>query len=312
MSLIETVGLTKRYSAITALDELTMRLEPGVIGLVGPNGAGKSTLIKVLLGLLAPTSGSATVLGHDAAREGIAIRERVGYLPEHDCLPPDLTATNFVIHMARMSGIPPVAARERTAEILRHVGLFEERYRRIQGYSTGMRQRVKLAQALVHDPELLFLDEPTNGLDPEGREEMLDLVERTGRVFGIAIVMSSHLLAEIERVCDALVVIDEGRLVRAGPIADLTDLTSVLLVEVEQDATAVAAGLRGRGYDAHADGRLIEVTLDAQPTDAVTEAVVDVVATLGAPLVRLERRRRSLEEIFRPGGAPVEASAGGH
>ncbi|MEO8252531.1 MAG: ABC transporter ATP-binding protein, partial [Chloroflexota bacterium] len=175
MPLISTQGLTKRYGpSITALDGLTLDVEPGIIGLVGANGAGKSTLLKILLGLLQPTSGSATVMEMDVATRGPEIRQYVGYLPEHDCLPPDISATDFVSHMGRMAGLPAAAARERTAEVLRHVGLYEERYRPIGGYSTGMKQRVKLAQAIVHDPKLLLLDEPTNGLDPAGRDEMLD------------------------------------------------------------------------------------------------------------------------------------------
>ncbi|MCK9518785.1 MAG: ABC transporter ATP-binding protein, partial [Dehalococcoidia bacterium] len=210
MALLETRALTKRYPSVTALDNLDLELEPGIIGLVGANGAGKSTLIKILLGLLEPTSGSAQLLGLDVVAQGPELRQFVGYMPEHDCLPLDMTATDFVSHMAQISGLPRTAARERTAETLRHVGLFEERYREMRGYSTGMKQRVKLAQALVHDPRLMLLDEPTNGLDPAGRDEMLDLVRRTGREFGIAIVMSSHLLGEIERVCDHLVVIEAG------------------------------------------------------------------------------------------------------
>src|SRR5688572_14694506 len=211
MPLIELDALTKRYARdVIALDALTLDVEPGVIGLVGSNGAGKSTLIKILLGLLPATSGRARVFGSDVATEGTRIREYVGYMPEHDCLPSDISANDFVNHMARMSGLPRAAARERTADVLRHVGLSEERYRPMGGYSTGMKQRVKLAQALVHDPRLLLLDEPTNGLDPVGRDEMLDLVHRTGTDFGIAIIMSSHLLGEIERVCDHLVAIDAG------------------------------------------------------------------------------------------------------
>ncbi|MBO0687616.1 MAG: ABC transporter ATP-binding protein, partial [Candidatus Dormibacteraeota bacterium] len=166
MPVIATDGLTKRFPGVTALDWLSLSLEPGVIGLVGANGAGKSTLIKILLGLVQPTRGTATVLGLDAATEGTRIRALVGYMPEHDCLPPDLSATELVVHLARVSGLPATAARERAADTLRHVGLYEERYRPISGYSTGMKQRVKLAQALVHDPRLVLLDEPTNGLDP--------------------------------------------------------------------------------------------------------------------------------------------------
>ena len=307
MSVIRTDELAKRYPGVSALDQLSLEIEPGIIGLVGANGAGKSTLIKILLGLLDATSGSASVLGLDTAREGLAIRERVGYLPEHDCLPPDISATNFVIHMARMSGIPPSYARERTAEIMRHVGLYEERYRHIKGYSTGMKQRVKLAQALVHDPQLLFLDEPTNGLDPQGRDEMLDLVERTGHSFGISIMMSSHLLGEIERVCDALVVIDDGRLVKAGRIADFTDVTSVLAVEVEHDADRLAGLLVERGLAAAADGRIVEVAFSGDDASEQQLAIVDAVATLELPLIRLEQRRRSLEELFQPGGAGESA-----
>ena len=309
MALIETAGLTKRYSSVIALDNLSLEVEPGVVGLVGPNGAGKSTLIKILLGLVDATSGNAEVLGLDAAREGLKVRERVGYMPEHDCLPPDQSATNFVIHMARMSGIPPSHARERAAEVLRHVGLFEERYRHIGGYSTGMKQRVKLAQALVHDPELLFLDEPTNGLDPQGRDEMLDLVARTGNEFGISIIMSSHLLSEIERVCDGLIVIESGSLMRTGRIAELTDETAVLAVEVEWDADRLAALLGERGLEVQALGRTVEVA-SAGGSGSVHDTILDAVVTLELPLVRLERRRRTLEELFQPASAPGTEAPG--
>src|SRR6202012_470455 len=171
-----------------------------------------STLIKTLLGLLAPTGGTARGLGHDCVTEGEEIRTLIGYMPEHDCLPPDVSATEFVTHMARMSGLPAVAAKERAAESLRHVGLHEERYRAIGTYSTGMKQRVKLAQALAGDPRLLLLDEPTNGLDPAGRTAMLELIARIGAEFGLSIVVASHLLSEIERVCDHLVAIEGGKL----------------------------------------------------------------------------------------------------
>jgi ABC-type Na+ transport system ATPase subunit NatA len=171
MPLVALDGLTKLYpGGVTALDGLTLTLEPGIVGLVGANGAGKSTLIKILLGLLKATDGTARVLDLDVATQGASIRQLVGYMPEHDCLPDDISASDFVNHMARMSGLPKASARERSAEVLRHVGLFEERYRPIGGYSTGMKQRVKLAQSLVHDPRLLLLDEPTNGLDPAGRD----------------------------------------------------------------------------------------------------------------------------------------------
>jgi ABC-2 type transport system ATP-binding protein len=297
MPLIEATALTKRYGAhVTALDGLTLEVEPGIIGLVGANGAGKSTFIKILLGLLAPTSGSASVMGLDVAREGTQIRQFVGYLPEHDCLPPDLSATEFVSHMGRMSGLPATAARERTAEVLRHVGLYEERYRPIGGYSTGMKQRVKLAQALVHDPKLLLLDEPTNGLDPSGRDEMLALVKRTGTEFGIATVVASHLLGEIERVCTFLLAIDNGKLLRAAPISSFTERTGTLGVEVEDGADALAARLTGSGLDARVEGRTVLVDApDERPYDLVRDAIDE----LSLSLVRLEHRRHRLEDLFR-------------
>jgi ABC-2 type transport system ATP-binding protein len=295
--LIETRGLTKRYGAdVLALDALDLDLEPGVIGLVGANGAGKSTLIRILLGLLAPTAGTAQLFGLDVVAQGLAVRRRVGYMPEHDCLPLDLSATEFIAHMARINGLPKSAARERTAETLRHVGLFEERYREMRGYSTGMRQRVKLAQALVHDPELLLLDEPTNGLDPAGRDDMLDLVSRIGREFGISILMSSHLLSEIERVCEHLVVIDTGRLVQSDSIVSFTGRTQVVTVEVEGSAAMLAAYLRERGIDAREGRRTLELDL---ADESAYDVIRDGAAALGLGLVRVEQGRRRLEDLFR-------------
>ncbi len=294
--LVETRDLTKRYgSQVVALDTLTLRVGQGITGLVGANGAGKSTLIKILLGLLDPSSGDATLLGYDVATEGPTLRQYVGYMPEHDCLPPDVSATDFIIHMARINGLPGPAARERTAETLRHVGLFEERYRAISTYSTGMKQRVKLAQALVHDPKLLMLDEPTNGLDPAGRDEMLDLIHRVGRDFGISMLMSSHLLGEIERVCDHLIVIDAGHLMRADSIATFTGEMQVLTVEVDDRQEEFKARLEAKGLSLTAAGPLLFITIDDQePYDLVRDEVVD----LGIGLLRMEQRRHRLEDLF--------------
>jgi ABC-2 type transport system ATP-binding protein len=306
MPLVAAHALTKRYgSSIIALDALTLEVEPGIIGLVGANGAGKSTFLKILLGLIQPTSGAAQVLGMDVTRQGTEIRQFVGYLPEHDCLPSDLSATEFVSHMGRMAGLPAAAARERTAEVLRHVGLYEERYRPIGGYSTGMKQRVKLAQALVHDPKLLLLDEPTNGLDPAGRDEMLDLVKRTGTEFGIATIVASHLLGEIERVCSFLLAIDAGKLLRAAPIASFTERTGTLGVEVEDGADGLAARLTDAGLEARVEGRTVLVDCpDERPYDLVRDAIDD----LGLALVRLEHRRHRLEDLFRTEEPAVDAA----
>ncbi|MEO8457784.1 MAG: ABC transporter ATP-binding protein [Chloroflexota bacterium] len=294
-ALVTASGLTKRYPKVTALDSLTVTIAPGIIGLVGPNGAGKSTFIKILLGLLSPTSGTATLLGFDATRQDVDLRQYVGYMPEHDCLPLEISATEFIVHMAQISGLPHAAARERAAETLRQVGLFEERYRQMREYSTGMKQRVKLAQALVHDPRLMLLDEPTVGLDPGGRDEMLDLVQRVGREFGISIIMSSHLLGEIERVCDHLMQIESGKLVRYEAISALTDVTQVLTVEVEGDVSPLVERLRNAGFTVQQDDRRVHVQLD---DDRVYDVIRDTVAEMGMGLVRLQQQRRRLEEIF--------------
>ncbi|WP_104106508.1 ABC transporter ATP-binding protein [Nocardioides sp. 616] len=304
MTLISADRLTKRYGAVTAVEDLSVDIVPGIVGLVGANGAGKSTLLKMLLGLAEPTSGSAAVLGLDVATEPMAIRERVGYMPEHDCLPPDVSATEFVVHMGRMSGLPTTAARERAADTLRHVGLYEERYRPMGGYSTGMRQRVKLAQALVHDPDLVMLDEPTNGLDPAGREEMLGLIRRVGTEFGISVLVTSHLLGELERVCDTVVVIDGGRLLRYSSTADITTTTGVLLVEVDGDPGPLADLLRAGGTEVGRDGRLLQVRLD---DEAVLDRIRDAAVELGCGLVRLEPGRHRMAEMFT---GPEEVSGG--
>ncbi|GLZ76042.1 ABC transporter ATP-binding protein [Actinorhabdospora filicis] len=308
MSVIATEELTKRFPRVTALDRLTVEVPTGVTGLVGANGAGKSTLIKILLGLAPATEGRAQVLGMDVRTDGPAIRERVGYMPEHDCLPADVSATEFVMHMARMSGLPSTAARERTADTLRHVGLYEERYRPIGGYSTGMKQRVKLAQALVHDPQLVLLDEPTNGLDPVGRDEMLDLIRRVHTDFGISVLVTSHLLGELERTCDHVVVVDGGKLLRAQATREFTRTTGVFTVEVD----ALADGSDGTdethralaelGLPVERDGRLLHVTVD---DERGYDLIRDAVDGLGVGLVRLQQRRHRIAEVFTKENAGV-------
>ena len=312
MTLIATQSLTKTYgNGVTALADLTVGIEPGIVGLVGANGAGKSTFIKIVLGLLSPTSGQVRVLGLDPTVDGRQVRARVGYMPEHDCLPPDLSAAEFVTHMARMSGLPKTTARERASEALRHVGLYEERYRQVGGYSTGMKQRVKLAQALVHDPDLLLLDEPTNGLDPAGRDAMLGLVERIGTEFGISVLVCSHLLGEVERICDAVVAIDGGRLLRSALLSDMTAATEVLTVEVSEGTDELAARLAAANLPVRRDGRLLLVPLADETT---YDLILTAVAELDLPLHRLDQRRHRVAELFATGpvasGEPPAALAG--
>ena len=240
------------------------------------------------------------MLGHDVSASGERIRTLTGYMPEHDCLPPDVTGTEFVTHLGRMSGLPATAAKERAAESLRHVGLYEERYRQVGTYSTGMKQRVKLAQALVGDPRLLLLDEPTIGLDPAGRRSMLDLISRIGAEFGISIVVSSHLLGEIEQICDQLVVIDGGRLLRSDTMTSFTQVSQVLVVEVDEGIAALVAELAARGMAPRRSGRRgLLVQIDGEQT---YDTVRDAVADLGLPLNRLEQQRRRVEELFRDSG----------
>jgi ABC-2 type transport system ATP-binding protein len=295
MSLISARELTKQYPGVTALDSLTVDLEPGIIGFVGANGAGKSTFIRIVLGLLPQTSGTVSVLGFDSQKDALELRKYVGYMPEHDCLPLDVSGTDFVTHMGGMSGLPFTAARERAAEMLRHVGLYEERYRLIGGYSTGMKQRVKLAQALVHDPKLLLLDEPTNGLDPAGREEMLELVLRTGREFGIAVLVTSHLLGEIERVCDHLLAIDSGKLHYSGPVAAFTQQTQSLVLELDDEVPAFADRLRRAGLEVVSHGYELHISVAG---DDMYDTVRDIAAELEVPIGRMEVTRHKLQELF--------------
>ncbi len=214
-------SVSKEFGTQPALSQVSADLSPGTIGLVGPNGAGKTTLLRLLLGLIPPSSGTLEVFGFDSVADPLAIRSRVGYMPEHDCLIPSMTGIGFVAFMARVSGLSREMALSRAHDILQFVGIREERYRRIQEYSVGMRQRVKLAQALVHDPLLCFLDEPTAGLDPSGRSEMLKLLGTLARLPGRSLVLSTHLLGDVEGLCDQILVLNSGRLLAAGPLPPL-------------------------------------------------------------------------------------------
>jgi ABC-2 type transport system ATP-binding protein len=294
MALLRAHELTKTFGPVRALDAVSFEIDEGITGLLGSNGAGKSTSLKLFLGLLDPDSGSAEVLGHDTRRSP-EYRTRVGYAPEHDCLPRGVSAAEFLAYLAELSGLPPTAARLRASDVLRHVGLFEERYRQMGTYSTGMKQRVKLAQALVHDPVIAFLDEPTAGLDPLGRREMLDLVRRVGGDFGISIVISTHLMGDVERACDSVVVLDAGRLLRTGAVSGFTEETETLEVELVDGAAAVAEGLLRRGLQVRLDGS--RLTLE-NVTGEGYDALRDVIVEANALLYRLAPTRHSLADVF--------------
>jgi ABC-2 type transport system ATP-binding protein len=281
------------YGSVAALHTLNLTVPPGRTGLVGANGAGKSTLIKILLGILTPTTGTATVLGMDTQAEAIDIRSIVGYMPEGPCLPIDQTAADFLIYAAGTAGLPRQAARQRASDVLTLVGLNEERFRYLGDFSTGMKQRAKLAQAIVHDPKLVFLDEPTSGLDPSGREEMLDLIGRLG-TFGIDVIMSSHVLRDIERTCDFVVMLNEGTLLHSGPLQPETD-TDIVHIDLISGAKLIAQELQAAGAQVASKGSRMSVTF---PDGDVFDLVRDAASRSGASLLSLSASGSSLEDKF--------------
>ena len=294
--LLRIAALTKRYGQVTALDGLTAEVPPGRIGVVGANGAGKTTLFRILLGLARPTEGTVEVAGIAVATDPLGVRSMLGYMPEHECLPLDQTASDVVATFGELSGLPARAARQRASEVLDLVGLDEARFRPIGGFSTGMRQRAKLAQALVGGPDVVLLDEPTAGLDPAGREEMLALVARLG-AFGISVLMSTHLLDDVQQVCDHVLMLDAGRLVVSGPTASLLERTGTVTVDVGHGAAPerLVDELARRGIAAGVvDGRVEAVVEGGDQLDVVR----DVIAELGLPLYRLGSRLTSLDEVF--------------
>lgn len=291
--------VSKNYGPIRALDRASLVVGPGCTALLGENGAGKSTLLKLLLGLIAPDAGEMRVLGRDPARQGAAVRARVGYFPEHDCLPTDWQAQDFVRHMGEVRGLPAKVAVQRASDVLAEVGLAEERYRPIGGFSTGMKQRVKLAQALVHDPALVFLDEPTNGLDPLARDQMLELIRRVVREMGINILVSSHLLSDVQQVADAVIVLDRGRVAAQGSLRALLAETDSLTIGLVAPAPAFVAGLRAAGacfLEAVTDDAT-ELTL-ALDDERLFDTVRDLAVETGAGIAVLRRGARSLEDVF--------------
>jgi ABC-2 type transport system ATP-binding protein len=295
VGVVEVQGLSKRYGSVQALRSVDVTVERGCTGLVGSNGAGKSTLLKLLLGLIAPDHGRATVLGRDVATDPLTVRAGIGYLPEGACLPGDVTAADFVAFMGQLGGLPPRAARERAAEVCYQVGLDEERYRALDSFSTGMLQRVKLGVALVHDPRLLLLDEPTDGMDPQGREDMLDLIGRVRGELGVDVLVSTHLLGDVERICDRVVMVHAGRVLVQGPVAAVAGTTDAgFAVQLGDNGQAEVDTLALAGLQVRQAGDELHV----QGGTGTADRIRDVAADRGWPLRRLSPRAPSLEETF--------------
>ena len=292
-AIVQIGSLTHDYGDVVALQDLNLEIPAGVTGLVGANGSGKTTLLRLLLGLLHPTSGEIEVLGHDPQSHPLDVRARIGYMPEGECLPKDQTAADFVAYSAQLAGIPSREAKRRSSETLFLVGLEEERFRFLSDFSTGMLQRVKLAQAIVHDPELLLLDEPASGLDPEGRVQMLRLIRRLAE-FDINVIVSSHVLTDIEQTCDWVVMLDAGQLLRSGPLQGFEKLGTVL-VEVIDKAEEVAGRLMQRGFETKVEGMRIIV---GPGDETIENAVVEETAAVGSGLTRMVRGSASLEDLF--------------
>ncbi len=293
--IIEVDGLTKRYGSVLALDGLTTRIPEGPIGLLGPNGAGKTTFLRLLLGLLRPTAGRGSVLGFDIRARPLAVRERIGYMPEHDCLIPDLTGIGLVAYMGRVSGLDPNVALGRAHDMLDFVGVGEERYRKVEEYSMGMKQRAKLAQALVHDPDLFLFDEPTAGLDPEGRTEMLDLLKLVSQMPEKSMLISSHLLPDVEDIARHVVILNDGQVIAEGDLQQLLgEGMNALRLRIGGDLESFAEALRQAGAEVTQDDPFLRVTR----SDGVEDLIFRTAHAQGVPVRYLGIEARSLEDAF--------------
>jgi ABC-2 type transport system ATP-binding protein len=294
---VELSSVSVRYGATMALRDVSARFQPGAVGLLGPNGAGKSSMLKALLGFVAPTQGTMRVLGLDVATQPLEIRRRLGYMPENDAHIPGMNAVSFVAYCGELCGLPPADAMQRAHEVLYYVGLGEARYRNVEQYSTGMKQRIKLAQALVHDPDLLFLDEPTNGMDPKGRDEMLELIHDLAHNKGVNLILSSHLLPDVEYTCDHVVVMDKGAVAAQGPIEALKGPRGrVYELRIKGDTDRLLHVLRASGYECHdTDEDVMRVFV---PGDGASTALFAIAAREGLQVRHLRQSVPTLEDVF--------------
>ncbi len=299
VNLVTARGVVKRYGSFTALNGVDLDIAHGITGLLGANGAGKTTILGMLIGLHHADAGTISVLGHDPWSAGPKVRERLGYAPEHHQLPPDVRAADFVRHVAELHGLPKAEANTRASDALWLVGLGEERFRPMGTMSTGQRQRVKLAQAIAHDPELILLDEPTDGLDPVQRDVMLDLIKHVADEFSIDVILSSHLLDEVEAVCDNITIIGDGVTIASGSLDELRDPDSIGVVididATDEEAAHLLAQLQETGFVATLDGHRLLIEGD---DEAVFDVARDACAEAGIGIARLQRRRLTLEDVF--------------
>ena len=308
-SVVVAEHVAKHWGATPVLRDVSFRVGSGVTGLLGANGTGKTTLLGMVLGLHRPDGGTLTVLGGDPWKAGPEVRIRLGYAPEYDALPPDVAANDVVRHIAELHGLPRRDATGRASDALWEVGLGEERFRPVGTMSTGQRQRVKLAQAIVHDPSLVLLDEPTNGLDPAQREDMLELIRHVGHDLGMNVILSSHLLEEVERVSDSVIILDAGVVVAGGRLDELRTGGDELVVEVDGDdvvASALADRLSAAGVAAHATLRTVVVAVERP---IVLDLVRDAIADAGVGIRRLQPRVASLEDVFLSAAAGERTAA---
>jgi ABC-2 type transport system ATP-binding protein len=299
MPVASITNLTVRYGSKVAVNDITVEVPDGCTGLLGPNGAGKTTLIKTLLGFLAPTSGSGIVLGFNVATEGLKLRQKIGLMPEIDCHIPGVNAVTFVAYAGELSGMPRKDALSRAHEVLEYCGLGEARYRNVETYSTGMKQRIKLAQALVHGPKLLFLDEPTNGLDPAGRDDMLRLVRDVSHGKGVNVLVSSHLLPDIERTCDSVIVMRAGKVAEQGTVASLRAMGSNQIdIELREPSEAFAAQLATAGAQMiRQDGAQYRFLFAAEHGD-VGRLLFETARAAHAQVRGFRSATRTLEDVF--------------
>lgn len=288
--------VSKTYGPIIALNELTVEAAPGAVGLLGPNGAGKTTLIRTLLGLIGVDSGTGEVLGLDIRSRRLDIRQRVGFVPEDECLFPAVPGVGFVSYAGELCGMAPADAMQRAHEVLNYVGLDEARYRPVESYSTGMKQRLKLAAAVVHDPELLILDEPTNGMDPAGRQEMIELARDLSHNKGMSLIFSSHLLPDVEAVCDHVLVLGRGKLLAQGDIKEMKQAHPRSFdLRLKGEVWPFLARLKSAGCDAESRDDGLRVQL---PEGQTPDLVWRIAADLGEQVRYLRPHRSSLEDVF--------------